>query len=111
MVRWFKRIVAKAYLVGGDASVDGHALKEFELAVLQPGRDMTLASKGGSFEAVRYWASYPSVAVTLVLFLAAATALCDSANCGASVVPMLAGAPIGSAPMAAGRGLAATPLL
>ena len=33
-------------LVGGDASVDGHALKEFELAVLQPGRDMTLASKG-----------------------------------------------------------------
>jgi len=41
----------------------------------------------------------------------AATALCDSANCGASVVPMLAGAPIGSAPMAAGRGLAATPLL
>ena len=35
-------------LVGGDASVDGHALKEFELAVLQPGRDMTLASKGGA---------------------------------------------------------------
>ncbi|WP_397506581.1 pirin family protein [Qipengyuania sp. R86523] len=35
-------------LVGGDASVDGRALKEFELAVLQPGRDMTLASKGGA---------------------------------------------------------------
>ncbi|MEH6683153.1 MAG: pirin family protein [Qipengyuania sp.] len=35
-------------LVGGDASVDGHALKEFELAVLQPGRDMTLASTGGA---------------------------------------------------------------
>ncbi|UYH55368.1 pirin family protein [Qipengyuania sp. SS22] len=35
-------------LVGGDASVDGHALKEFELAVLQPGRDMTLASQGGA---------------------------------------------------------------
>lgn len=35
-------------LVGGDASVDGHALKEFELTVLQPGRDMTLASKGGA---------------------------------------------------------------
>jgi redox-sensitive bicupin YhaK (pirin superfamily) len=35
-------------LVGGDASVDGHALKEFELAVLQPGRDMTLASKDGA---------------------------------------------------------------
>ncbi|MEO9624046.1 MAG: pirin family protein [Qipengyuania citrea] len=35
-------------LVGGDASVDGHALKEFELAVLQPGRDMTLASKSGA---------------------------------------------------------------
>ncbi|MES0873585.1 succinate dehydrogenase, hydrophobic membrane anchor protein [Sinimarinibacterium thermocellulolyticum] len=31
-----------------------------------------LAAKGGSFDAVRYWASYPSVAVTLVLFLAAA---------------------------------------
>jgi succinate dehydrogenase / fumarate reductase membrane anchor subunit len=31
-----------------------------------------LAAKGGSFESVRYWASYPSVAVTLVLFLAAA---------------------------------------
>lgn len=31
-----------------------------------------LAAKGGSYEAVRYWASYPSVAVTLVLFLAAA---------------------------------------
>jgi len=35
-------------LVGGDASVDGHALEEFELAVLQPGRDMTLASAGGA---------------------------------------------------------------
>ncbi|MEH6723728.1 MAG: pirin family protein [Qipengyuania sp.] len=35
-------------LVGGNASVDGHALKEFELAVLQPGRDMTLASTGGA---------------------------------------------------------------
>jgi redox-sensitive bicupin YhaK (pirin superfamily) len=35
-------------LVGGDASVDGHALKEVELAVLQPGRDMTLASTGGA---------------------------------------------------------------
>ena len=32
----------------------------------------TLAAKGGSFESVRYWAAYPSVAVTLVLFLAAA---------------------------------------
>jgi succinate dehydrogenase / fumarate reductase, membrane anchor subunit len=31
-----------------------------------------LAAKGGSYEAVRYWAAYPSVAVTLVLFLAAA---------------------------------------
>ncbi len=31
-----------------------------------------LAAKGGSYEAVRYWAGYPSVAVTLVLFLAAA---------------------------------------
>ncbi|MCF8882251.1 pirin family protein [Erythrobacter sp. SN021] len=35
-------------LVGGEASVDGHALKEFELAVLQPGRDMTLESKSGA---------------------------------------------------------------
>jgi succinate dehydrogenase / fumarate reductase, membrane anchor subunit len=31
-----------------------------------------LAAKGGNYEAVRYWAAYPSVAVTLVLFLAAA---------------------------------------
>lgn len=31
-----------------------------------------LAARGGNFEAVRYWVSYPSVAVTLVLFLAAA---------------------------------------
>lgn len=35
-------------LVWGEASVDGHALKEFELAVLQPGRDMTLESKSGA---------------------------------------------------------------
>ena len=35
-------------LVGGEASVDGHVLKEFELAVLQPGRDMTLESKSGA---------------------------------------------------------------
>ncbi|AXK42123.1 pirin family protein [Erythrobacter aureus] len=35
-------------LVGGEASVDGHALKEFELAVLQPGRDMTLESRSGA---------------------------------------------------------------
>ena len=34
--------------VGGEASVDGHALKEFELAVLQPGRDMTLESRSGA---------------------------------------------------------------
>ena len=35
-------------LVWGEASVDGHALKEFELAVLQPGRDMTLESRSGA---------------------------------------------------------------
>ena len=35
-------------LVGGEASVDGHALKSYELAVLQPGRDMTLESKTGA---------------------------------------------------------------
>lgn len=35
-------------LVGGDASVDGHALKPYELAVLQPGRDMTLESATGA---------------------------------------------------------------
>ncbi|MBX7456774.1 pirin family protein [Qipengyuania sp. 1NDH17] len=35
-------------LVGGEASVDGHPLKLYELAVLQPGRDMTLESKTGA---------------------------------------------------------------
>jgi redox-sensitive bicupin YhaK (pirin superfamily) len=35
-------------LVGGEASVDGHALKPFELAILQPGRDMTLESATGA---------------------------------------------------------------
>ena len=35
-------------LVGGEASVDGHALKLYELAVLQPGRDMTLESKSSA---------------------------------------------------------------
>lgn len=35
-------------LVGGEASVDGHELKLYELAVLQPGRDMTLESKSGA---------------------------------------------------------------
>ncbi|QZD89114.1 pirin family protein [Qipengyuania aurantiaca] len=35
-------------LVGGEASVDGHALKLYELAVLQPGRDMTLESRSGA---------------------------------------------------------------
>ena len=35
-------------LVGGEASVDGHPLKLYELAVLQPGRDMTLESKSGA---------------------------------------------------------------
>jgi len=35
-------------LVGGEASVDGHPLKPFELAVLQPGRDMTLQSGSGA---------------------------------------------------------------
>ena len=35
-------------LVGGEASVDGHELGLYELAVLQPGRDMTLESKSGA---------------------------------------------------------------
>ena len=35
-------------LVGGEAHVDGHPLKLYELAVLQPGRDMTLESKTGA---------------------------------------------------------------
>ena len=35
-------------LVSGDANVDGHPLSLYELAVLQPGRDMTLESKSGA---------------------------------------------------------------
>ncbi len=35
-------------LVGGEASIDGHKLEKFTLAVLQPGRDMTLESKTGA---------------------------------------------------------------
>ena len=35
-------------LVGGEASVDGHALEKYTLNVLQPGRDMTLESKSGA---------------------------------------------------------------
>ncbi len=35
-------------LVGGEASVDGHALGLYQLAVLQPGREMTLGSKTGA---------------------------------------------------------------
>ena len=35
-------------LVGGEATIDGHHLKEYALAVLQPGRDMTLESKTGA---------------------------------------------------------------
>lgn len=35
-------------LVAGEASVDGHALNQYELAVLQPGRDMTLQSSSGA---------------------------------------------------------------
>ena len=35
-------------LVGGEASVDGYPLELYELAVLQPGRDMTLASRSGA---------------------------------------------------------------
>ena len=34
-------------LVGGEASLDGHNMELYELAVLQPGRDMTLESSGG----------------------------------------------------------------
>ena len=35
-------------LVGGEASVDGHALEKYTLNVLQPGRDMTLESRTGA---------------------------------------------------------------
>ncbi|QKG69957.1 pirin family protein [Erythrobacter mangrovi] len=35
-------------LVGGEATVDGHPLRLYELAVLQPGRDMTLESGAGA---------------------------------------------------------------
>ena len=35
-------------LVGGEATIDGHELEKFSLAVLQPGRDMTLESKTGA---------------------------------------------------------------
>ncbi len=35
-------------LVEGEASVDEHPLERYELAVLRPGRDMTLASKTGA---------------------------------------------------------------
>lgn len=35
-------------LVGGDASIDGHELGLYQLAILQPGRDMTLESKHGA---------------------------------------------------------------
>lgn len=35
-------------LVSGEASVDGHELRLYELAVLQPGRDMTLESRSGA---------------------------------------------------------------
>ena len=35
-------------LVGGEASVDGHALQQYQLAILQPGREMTLESKTGA---------------------------------------------------------------
>jgi redox-sensitive bicupin YhaK (pirin superfamily) len=34
-------------LVGGEASVDGHALRLFDLVVLAPGREMTLSSQTG----------------------------------------------------------------
>jgi len=34
-------------LVGGAASVDGHALEKFQLSVLAPGKEMTLASESG----------------------------------------------------------------
>ena len=35
-------------LVGGEAMIDGHALQPYELAVLKPGRDMTLESRSGA---------------------------------------------------------------
>ena len=35
-------------LVDGEASVDGHALQQFQLSILQPGREMTLESKAGA---------------------------------------------------------------
>ena len=35
-------------LVGGEATIDGHELEPYALAVLQPGRDMTLESKTGA---------------------------------------------------------------
>lgn len=35
-------------LVGGEATIDGHDLGLFQLAILQPGRDMTLESKIGA---------------------------------------------------------------
>lgn len=35
-------------LVAGEASVDGHDLNQYELAILQPGRDMTLESASGA---------------------------------------------------------------
>ena len=35
-------------LVGGEASVDGHKLEKFELSVLAPGKEMTLASDTGA---------------------------------------------------------------
>lgn len=35
-------------LVSGEASVDGHDLNQYELAILQPGRDMTLESATGA---------------------------------------------------------------
>ncbi|MDG6078697.1 pirin family protein [Erythrobacter litoralis] len=35
-------------LVGGAATVDGHALEKFQLSVLAPGKEMTLASDSGA---------------------------------------------------------------
>lgn len=35
-------------LVEGEATIDGHSLARYELAVLQPGRDMTLETKTGA---------------------------------------------------------------
>ena len=35
-------------LVGGEATIDGHVLNPYELAILKPGRDMTLESKSGA---------------------------------------------------------------